>query len=325
MPRQVDTGHAFEFAFARELSTWVLQHDADAELVENEACLRSRRSYESFPESERAKYDKAAQLQFPTLSRLEPGLLHAKDASDKLFICLAGDAMGIAGDVRDVIMYRKDACGNRTWEIGVSAKNNNDATKHSRLSEDIRFGEKWMGMDTSSEYIVSVREVFDWVGQKCAMGCATWASLGVEKETRVYVPLLEAFITEMKRLFECDHTMAAQRLIMYLIGRKPFYKVIKNDRDNTSILKVFNFVPGLGKTYNGFSPGCRPQSIPLPTRCVEMDFVDGGQRNTVSIIMDKGWQIDFRIHSASTRIEKSLKFDVRLEGNPPALFTQHMF
>ena len=141
----------------------------------------------------------------------------------------------------------------------------------------------------------------------------------------MYVPLLNTFMRELKRLFNVNQSMTAQKLIKYLIGRKPFYKLIKNDRDNTSVLKVFNFVPGLGKPYNGVRPDCRPQTIPLPTRCVELAFQDGGQRNTISLIMDKGWQVDFRIHSASTKIEPSLKFDVTLEGNPPVLFTQHLF
>jgi len=41
--------------------------------------------------------------------------------------------------------------------------------------------------------------------------------------------------------------------------------------------------------------------------------------------MDKGWQVNFRVHNAATKIESSLKFDVTLEGNPPVLFTQHLF
>ncbi len=43
------------------------------------------------------------------------------------------------------------------------------------------------------------------------------------------------------------------------------------------------------------------------------------------MVLDEGWQISFRIHNASTLIEPSLKFDIQLIGNPPVLFTQHLF
>jgi len=36
--------------------------------------------------------------------------------------------------------------------------------------------------------------------------------------------------------------------------------------------------------------------------------------------MDNGWAISFRIHSASTIVEPSLKFDIQLVGQPANLF-----
>lgn len=36
--------------------------------------------------------------------------------------------------------------------------------------------------------------------------------------------------------------------------------------------------------------------------------------------MDNGWQISFRIHNASSKVEPSLKFDVELIGQPTGLF-----
>ena len=50
-----------------------------------------------------------------------------------------------------------------------------------------------------------------------------------------------------------------------------------------------------------------------------------GSYNTLNMILDGGWEISFRIHNASTKVEKSLKFDIKLLGNPPILFTQHLF
>ena len=43
------------------------------------------------------------------------------------------------------------------------------------------------------------------------------------------------------------------------------------------------------------------------------------------MVLDEGWQISLRIHTAKDKIESSLKFDIQLIGNPPVLFTQHLF
>jgi hypothetical protein len=55
-----------------------------------------------------------------------------------------------------------------------------------------------------------------------------------------------------------------------------------------------------------------------------MDFKTSSL-NTLSMVMDKGWQVSFRIHNATSKLELSLKFDIQLIGNPPNLFTQYLF
>ncbi len=44
----------------------------------------------------------------------------------------------------------------------------------------------------------------------------------------------------------------------------------------------------------------------------------------LELIMDNGWQISFRIHNASSKVEPSLKFDVQLILQPTALFVIDM-
>ena len=325
---QLENGHAFEFAIASELAKWIGERTR-VEFIHDSAFVTAEKCYLSRTTSAQKRFDRAAFLPIDTLSRLEPGILNAKSEKDILFIRLSADEQGKDGDVRDIVLFRNGKTGKISWEIGISAKNNNDAAKHSRISKTILFGEKWLGMDTSKEYVAELQAVEDWMMAKKRVGIMKWEDFGKEqeklKEEFVYVPMLKAFKREMERLFCEDQNKAAQNLIKYLIGRKPFYKLIKSDRDNTSVLKVFNFVPGLGKAYNGIRPDCRPRVIPLPTRCVELAFAEGGMRNTLSLIMDKGWQVNFRIHNASSKIETSLKFDVTLEGNPPVLFTQYLF
>ena len=49
----------------------------------------------------------------------------------------------------------------------------------------------------------------------------------------------------------------------------------------------------------------------------------GRSQTTIHIVCDQGWEISARIHSARTRVETSLKFDINLIGVPPNLYSQH--
>lgn len=69
-------------------------------------------------------------------------------------IVLSDDSIGIKGDVRDVVIQAPE------YEIGVSAKNNHKAVKHSRLSQKIDFGKKWADYPCSSNYFKAITPVF---------------------------------------------------------------------------------------------------------------------------------------------------------------------
>jgi len=43
------------------------------------------------------------------------------------------------------------------------------------------------------------------------------------------------------------------------------------------------------------------------------------------VALNEGWQISFRIHNASSRIEASLKFDINLVSTPRSLFVNQLF
>lgn len=324
MGRQVDNGRSFEFAIVDQLEKWVGKRTR-VEVMRDATYAKCKSCHAGIGIDERERFDRAAFLPIDTLTRLEPGILNAKGDDDVLHIRLCQDKEGQGGDVRDVVLFRKNKRGEISWEIGISAKNNNDAAKHSRLSMDLRFGEKWLEMDTSDDYIKLITPVFNWITSQKEAGVRTWRQIESLKAEHVYEPLLMEFMRELKRLFELDQLRTAEKLILYLVGRMPFYKIIKDDSHNTTVMKVFNFVKGLGKSYNGVRPQCRPQSIPMPTRCVEIAFADKPTHDTVSLIMDCGWQVNFRIHSADGPLRGSLKFDTTLVGNPPILFTQHLF
>ena len=322
----VMNGRAFEFALANAVADHLKKGQFEF-VSDSESELRVK-AYESRTAEAQKMFARAAMLPMETLFRLEPGLGHASGIDDRLFIRFNNDATGRDGDVRDVVLFRKNRKGSVVWEIGLSAKNNHDAVKHSRLSETNDFAKSWLGAPCSNEYWTSARRIFGKVDEWRNAGTENWNEVEHLKEESIYVPLLKAFRKEIMRIYECDHKATVESLISYLIGKFPFYKVIKYDGNGMVIMQAFNLVPGLGEAYAGTKPDCRPKKIPYPSRIVEFDFADkkpGTMKDTMTIIMDHGWQIDFRIHSGDGKLSKSAKFDTRLTGNPPILFTQHLF
>lgn len=322
MPTQVENGKAFEYAIAKAYSDYLESENIRVWLQENDSFRHAKNCYEIQDLFSQKGFYLAAQKTIETLIAIEPGLVSAKNNSDFLNIRLAADSEGIIGDVRDVIFSRPNITS--SWEVGISAKNNHDAVKHSRLSPFIDFGSEWMECPCSTFYFSEIIPVFDNLMKiKSDNPKTTWADLGEAKSDEVYVPLLKAFRKEMLQLAKAN-PQAPANLLHYLIGRKPFYKVIKEDRNNIVVVKAFNIGGKLNQTVNGRKPVIKTDTVKLPTRIIELDFKENSE-TTLMMIMDEGWQISFRIHSASTYIENSLKFDIQLIGNPPILFTQHLF
>lgn len=314
---QVKNGKAFEFSLAYQYYSSLQLLGKNVELVESSALNIAREFYNSFSSEKKEEFDIAARQTIETMLKIEPGLQAQKNSSDKLFISLQNDSEGAVGDVRDVIFRRVRP----TWEIGFSAKNNNDAVKHSRLSRILDFGQEWLGCPCSQKYWDDILPIFSFLKEYDGQ---TFNSLGNDKVTKVYVPLLTAFREELMRIYENNENIP-EKLIRYLIGNYAFYKIIKDDSHNLVIVKAFNINNELNKNINGAKSHYKIPQINLPTRIVEFDFKAGAEDNTLDMILDGGWEISFRIHNASSKIEQSLKFDIRLLGNPPILFTQHLF
>ncbi|MBQ3946134.1 MAG: HaeIII family restriction endonuclease [Alphaproteobacteria bacterium] len=322
MPSQVENGKAFEYAIALAYYDYLKSISVLTWLHEDSSLQNGRRCYEIQEDDKQNEFYLAAQKTIETMVAIEPGLVSAKNSSDFLSIRLASDAEGIIGDVRDVIFSRPN--NSMGWEIGISAKNNHDAVKHSRLSPKIDFGNEWMDFPCSPNYFSEIQPVFDYLKSiKTNNPKTKWEDLGCSKSEDVYVPLLKAFRKEMLRLTK-SNPIASANLLQYLIGRKPFYKVIKEDNKKIVVVKAFNIGGKLNQTVNGKKPIVKTDTIKLPTRVIELEFKEESD-TTLMMILDEGWQISFRIHSASTYIENSLKFDIQLIGNPPILFTQHLF
>lgn len=315
---QVRNGKAFEYAIAKMYCEYICQQGRNAVLVENDACAQAKMYYEEFDDVEKQKFDKAASETIETMIKIEPGLMAQKDEEDELKVYLQKDQEGEEGDVRDVVFSRLHP----RWEIGFSAKNNNDAVKHSRLGKILDFGEVWLNIPCSQTYWDDIAPVFEYI-EECVSKGLKWDDLGAAKREKVYIPLLLAFRREVLSLAEKNDSVPA-RLVQYLIGNHPFYKIIKDDVHHLVVVKAFNINGGLNKTVNGVKARYTTPRINLPTRIVEFEM-KADSDTTLNMILDGGWEISFRLHNASTMVERSLKFDIKLLGNPPVLFTQHLF
>lgn len=316
--QQVKNGKAFEYAIAFQYYSYLTERGISVHLIQNSALKKAKAYYDEFDVEERIRYDKAAYNTIDTLIRIEPGLTEKGDNNDILRIYLNEDQAGVEGDVRDVIFQHPSP----KWEIGFSAKNNNDAVKHSRLGKDLDFGNVWLGFPCSDSYWKSIGPIFQYIEENIQQN-KKWSDLGEKKEKEVYVPLLKAFREEMLRLAN-NNPDVPKKLIEYLIGNKPFYKIIKEDAHTLVVVKAFNISGALNKPYGGVKSEYSLPRVNFPTRVVEFEFKEDST-TTLNMILDRGWEISFRIHNASTMVERSLKFDIKLLGNPPILFTQYIF
>ena len=287
-------------------------------IIENNAISIARKYFEDFTEQEQNKFNRAAYNTIDTMVKIEPGLTVLKNDKDILYISLNEDQVGEDGDVRDVIFQRAKS----SWEIGFSAKNNNDAVKHSRLARKLDFGEVWFGVPCSENYWIDIKPIFDYL-EEYTKKKYKWNDLKQDKRDKVYVPLLNAFKKELLNI-NGNHSNIPERLVEYLIGKHPFYKIIKDDSHNLVIVKAFNIKGDLNKPYNKVKSAYSIPTINLPKRIVEFEFKENSE-TTLNMILDGGWEISFRLHNASSNVECSLKFDIKLLGNPPILFTQHIF
>jgi hypothetical protein len=302
MPTQVTNGKAFEYAVA-----FSLQQITGIPIENSEANQNARNCYSEIGDSLRKRFDHAASLSC--------GHIIAKESESisiiqPIHIRISGDVVGQDGDVRDVIIVGE------LGEIGFSCKTNHDAFKHSRLSGSADFVKRW-GLDStgsSDAYWGRVKPVFDELRtiRDSSGGTALW-KFEADVPQRFYWPILDAFEAELLRLTHASSDSApvvSRNLISYIIGTKDFYKIICRPRH----------VEILGFNLNGTLTVHHTKS---PDHVIGIDRLNGGQYSK-TIRFNRGFTFNLRIHSASSRIEPSLKFDIRAISLPPSeIYTHH--
>ncbi len=307
------TGKSFEYSLLVQFEE-KLKNKTKIEVVRNSSFEIAKGCFENVTASEQSEYLLSASFAVNFLMDIEPRLSHDIDKNDILQLEILSDDRGKSGDVRDVLAIRLL----QKWEIGVSAKNNHHAVKHSRLSSSIDFGEKWLGVKSSKNYFDTITPIFDKLEsiRKESSAKKKWSELG-DHHSSVYLPILNAFMKELKKLDKENPKKVASNLVSYLVGNKDFYKVIKSK--NVVEIQAYNINGTLNLAFKDIEPKYKTPRVPLPTEILDIDFKKDSN-TTVIVTMDNDWTLSFRIHNASSRVESSLKFDINLLKSPKKLF-----
>ena len=315
---QTINGKAFEYALLKEFLER-LKDKTNVSVLENAPFNTALKCFLCLSEKEKSHFRLTASFAVNFLIDIEPRLANGISKNDILKLEIVADKEGQMGDVRDVLAIRSS----QMWEIGISAKNNHRAVKHSRLSNDIDFGKKWMGCSCSLEYFNAIKPVFDNLAllRTTSKSTQKWDTLG-DYHTSVYVPVLDAFKKELLRLDSENPCVVAEKLIEYLIGNQDFYKVIKGS--NKVEIQAYNLHGTLNLPFQSVKPKAKVPKLKLPNRLIEVVYQENS-KTTLLVTLNEGWQVSFRIHNASSRIEPSLKFDINLVSVPHSLFTNQLF
>ena len=303
-------GRAYEYICLLTLSEEI-NKIRKAEIEENSADRAAEHAWSFMPDGFKSILSSSASAVVSTIFDMEPMII--EDCDDILTLKIQTDNEGKDGDVRDIVIARKDV----QWEIGLSLKHNHFAVKHSRLAKGLDFGKKWFGIPCSEQYWNDIKPIFDYLTlQKSDK--KNWSDLST-KDTTVYVPLLQAFMDELNRSNALDSTVP-KKMVEYLLGEFDFYKVISIDTKRITRIQSYNMHGQLNHSSRTIKPQIQIPISMLPTRIVNLEFKPNST-NTVELYMDGGWQFSFRIHNAATKVETSLKFDIQIVGMPTTIIT----
>ena len=297
-------GRAYEFSYLITLFEEISKI-RPAKIEENSSYFAAERAWNTLSDSEKTIYKVSALAGVNTIFDLEPLILD--DGNDELELKIQSDDKGKEGDVRDVLIIRRGI----EWEIGLSVK-------HSRLSKNLDFGNKWYGIDCSKQYWEDIKPIFEYLDVEKQKG-AKWSDLP-NKEDDVYIPLLNAFKGELERQNHLFGKDIPKLMVEYLLGEFDFYKVIGIDSKRTTQIQSYNLRGTLNKQGNKKKRSIELPISTLPTRIVSLEYKPGS-KNTLELYLDGGWQFSFRIHNASTKVESSLKFDIQIIGMPTTIIS----
>lgn len=306
-----DMGRAFEYACIIELKDRIEDHRPVT--IDSNSVAAAKRAWETRSESEHQTLTRAADAFIDTLFSAEPLILECDSNDDIITLSINKDSDAEDGDVRDIVIARKSV----RWDVGLSMKHNHFAAKHSRLSATIDFGDKWYKSPCSDSYWNTIKPIFAKL-KKLKEQKEKWSDLP-NKEDDFYYPVVNAFIDELNRAYQCDHTITA-KFISYLLGVRDFYKVVAIDHKQMTEFQSFNLRGELNKDGKKNKATIIIPKADLPTEIIKLRFKPES-KSTAELYLNNGWSFSFRIHNASTVVEPSLKFDIQFLGVPANIIT----
>ncbi len=221
MLSKTEYGKAYEYACLMAVYNFLAGRTDRVSIVVSRAYDSAKTAFEKAEtEGVAANLTRAANAAVRVIIRLEPQLEYG---DGNMALVIQTDAQGIAGDVRDVLCIRAD----NGWEIGISCKHNHHAVKHSRLSATIDFGKEWFGISCSPKYFQAVVPVFNELRDIRSRAVANrtelplWSDIA-NKAERYYIPVLNAFLAELRDLNEKNPNIPG-KLINYMLGKYDFY------------------------------------------------------------------------------------------------------
>lgn len=299
MSTAVQNGKGYEWAIARAFSRHL-----DIPIRDDVAGRVARSSFASLEPEMMARFDLSADVGVEFLLDRESANLALRPPRQ---VHLMSDSAGITGDVRDVVLTAG------TTIFGISCKSNHKAYKHPRLSGSIDWVESW-GINkrgASEGYWSVIKPIFSELEQirHDSSKQALFRELP-NLHSDFYMPVLEAFEKELRyQISDVGSEAVTTAIAKYVIGREDFYKFVTTPRE--LMIQTYNFAGTLAGSKSN-----------LPSKVLGIDRLEGSQFS-LNLRLDRGYVFNFRLHSASSRVEPSLKFDVQAIGLPASEIRQH--
>lgn len=270
-------------------------------------------------------YERAAKVAAKYLCEVEP-ILSSKEELYGILKAMP-DQAGSKGDVRDIDLkiFQDKECTIEIIDIGISCKNNHEAVKHPRITENPDFAKVWTNgrCECSQQFIDGMNEMFELI-DLYADKYGKWSEVA-DKKDNIYYPIIKLYAAEIKRLGTVDENASEEEqkqaktftktFFEYMFGVQDFYKFIKEDHSHSTKVYPYNMHGCLMREYNGCKNEQAVQTITMPEEIVEVR-VKPKSKTTIEVYFDQ-WIISMRLHNADSKISRtSLKFDVQIKAQP---------
>ena len=280
MSGQTATGYAWECALAQELEERYKLARKPSKAF-NTACTH----FDVLPDGKKLEYLEAGEKAAEELGLLDRRLETGGE------IAILDSSAGRKGNPVDVEVRTKKGV------VGLSGKRNHDDLKHPRVSND--WGARWTGYEVGPEYRAWMRPIEERLEELKGQG-KLFRDLGDEKDV-LYLRTLCGIEDEMRRLWGAFDGPFAEKLWGFVMG-DDHWRVAYIDRTGNREVVIQGVNP------NGSLP-CRMWEAGN-----SMEIVRQGS-NVLFLTMGE-WRMRWRLHSAKSRVEKSWKFAISLEGVP---------